>query len=79
MEYEISEKRYMQTHLESATIWVLFRQIIDQRDYDATVFIRLCELGWVPLRITHGLLRNPRRLIATLRHAIKRAEDNAKS
>lgn len=51
----------------------------DQRDYDATVFIRLCELSWVPLRITHGLLRNPRRLIATLRHAIKRAEDNAKS
>lgn len=45
-----------------------------QRDYDAKVFIRLRELGWEPLRVTHGLLKNPRELIATLRRAINRAE-----
>ncbi|MDO5076976.1 hypothetical protein [Corynebacterium sp.] len=46
----------------------------EQRDYDSTVFIRLRELGWEPLRITHGLLRNPRKLATTLRNAIQRAE-----
>ncbi|GAA4783006.1 hypothetical protein FRX94_04170 [Corynebacterium canis] len=47
-----------------------------QRDYDAKVLIRLRELGWEPLRITHGLLQKPRELITTLRRAIHRAETN---
>ncbi|MDO5075780.1 hypothetical protein [Corynebacterium sp.] len=47
-----------------------------QRDYDAKVLIRLRELGWEPLRITHGLLNKPRDLITTLRRAIYRAETN---
>lgn len=47
-----------------------------QRDHDATVFIRLRELGWEPLRITHGLLTNTHTLITTLRRAITRAETN---
>ena len=33
-----------------------------QRDYDSEVNATMREMGWVTLRVTHGMLRNPTRL-----------------